>query len=128
MKRALHITYRTARRIVVAVVGATVVGIGVVMLVLPGPGLVVIPSGLAILGLEFAWARRWLRSLRRRGREIVAHWNGSGAAEGEVGRAGAGSGGGRGGDAADQPRAESSFEASAGRSGQRSQSSFPQSS
>jgi hypothetical protein len=31
------------------------------MIVLPGPALVVIPLGLGILGLEFAWARRWLR-------------------------------------------------------------------
>lgn len=49
-----------ARRIVVAIVGFTVLLIGVAMLVLPGPALVVIPAGLAILGLEFSWARQWL--------------------------------------------------------------------
>jgi uncharacterized protein (TIGR02611 family) len=37
---------------------------GIIMLVTPGPGLVVIPIGLAILGLEFAWARRLLRRVR----------------------------------------------------------------
>ena len=57
-------TYRLARRIVVFVIGSTVVLVGVVMLVTPGPGLVVIPAGLAILSLEFAWARYWLRKLR----------------------------------------------------------------
>ena len=54
----------TARRIIVAVVGGTVLLIGVTLLVLPGPALVVIPIGLAILGAEFAWARHWLRRLR----------------------------------------------------------------
>ena len=64
IKRAVHFTYKAARRIVVGVVGATVLAIGVVMLVTPGPALVVIPVGLAILSIEFAWARAWLRRLR----------------------------------------------------------------
>jgi tellurite resistance protein TerC len=46
-------------------VGATVLLIGVVMLVTPGPAIVVIPVGLAILSVEFTWARLWLRRLRR---------------------------------------------------------------
>jgi tellurite resistance protein TerC len=64
MKRAIHFTYKAARRIVVAVVGATVLLLGVVMIVTPGPALVVIPVGLAILSIEFAWARYWLRRMR----------------------------------------------------------------
>lgn len=64
IKRIAHITYKAARRVVVAVVGATVLLIGVVMLVTPGPGLVFIPLGLAILSIEFAWARYWLRRVR----------------------------------------------------------------
>jgi len=64
IRRAFHITYKAARRIVVGVVGATVLLIGVVMLVTPGPALVVIPVGLAILSIEFTWARAWLRRLR----------------------------------------------------------------
>jgi tellurite resistance protein TerC len=36
------------------------------MIVTPGPALVVIPIGLAILGIEFAWARRWLKGLREK--------------------------------------------------------------
>lgn len=59
------VTYRTARRVAVAVVGSTVLLVGIVMLVAPGPAFIVIPVGLAILGLEFAWARFWLRRLRR---------------------------------------------------------------
>ena len=64
IKRAFHITYKAARRIVVGTVGVTVLLIGVVMLVTPGPALVVIPVGLAILSIEFAWARAWLKRLR----------------------------------------------------------------
>lgn len=44
--------------------GVTVILIGVAMLILPGPGTVVIPIGLAILATEYAWARRWLRWIR----------------------------------------------------------------
>lgn len=64
IRRAFHITYKAARRIVVGVVGATVLLIGVVMLVTPGPALVVIPVGLAILSIEFTWARAWMKRLR----------------------------------------------------------------
>ena len=64
IQKAAHMTYKTARRIAILVLGSTVVAIGIVMLVAPGPGLVVIPIGLAILSLEFAWARIWLRRVR----------------------------------------------------------------
>ena len=64
IQRTLNVTYKVARRIVVGVVGATVVLIGLIMVVTPGPALVVIPVGLAILSLEFTWARMWLRKLR----------------------------------------------------------------
>jgi tellurite resistance protein TerC len=53
-----------ARRIIILIVGMTVLLIGVAMLVLPGPAIVVIPVGLAILATEYAWARHWLRVLR----------------------------------------------------------------
>ena len=58
---------RTAWRVVVGVVGATVLALGLAMLVLPGPGLLVIPIGLAILASEFVWARRWLARIRGNG-------------------------------------------------------------
>ena len=60
----MHLTYKAERRIVVEVVGATVLLIGVIMLVTPGPAIVVIPVGLAILSIEFTWARHWLKRLR----------------------------------------------------------------
>lgn len=51
---------RQAKRVGVGVAGTTVLGAGVAMLALPGPGLVVIVAGLAILATEFAWAERRL--------------------------------------------------------------------
>jgi len=65
------ITYKWARRIVVAVIGTSVLLIGVAMVVLPGPAIIVIPLGLGILGLEFAWARFWLRRLRETATNVV---------------------------------------------------------
>ena len=52
---------RWLRRVIVAVIGFTVLLIGVAMIVLPGPAIVVIPLGLAILATEFVWARRVLK-------------------------------------------------------------------
>ncbi len=45
----------------VAVVGGSVLLVGIAMIVLPGPAILVIPLGLAILATEFLWARRWLK-------------------------------------------------------------------
>jgi putative transmembrane protein PGPGW len=65
---------RLARKIIVAVVGGTVLIFGIALIVLPGPAVVVIPAGLAILASEFLWARRLLRPMKRGAlgaREIV---------------------------------------------------------
>jgi uncharacterized protein (TIGR02611 family) len=51
---------RNTKRLAVFVLGATVLGAGIAMLALPGPGLIVIILGLAILASEFAWAERAL--------------------------------------------------------------------
>ncbi len=60
LQPALH----RARQIVVAIVGGTVVLVGIAMTVLPGPAFLVIPLGLAILATEFLWAKRWLKRAR----------------------------------------------------------------
>ena len=65
-KSLANVSYRLARQIVVATIGFTVCLVGIVMLVTPGPAVVVIPAGLAILSLEFAFARRWLKLVRER--------------------------------------------------------------
>jgi len=56
--------YKKVRRLVIAVIGFTVLLIGVAMIVTPGPSTVVIVLGLAILATEFIWARRLLNQIR----------------------------------------------------------------
>lgn len=72
----IAITYKWARRIAIALVGGTVLVAGIAMIVLPGPAFVVIPVGLGILGLEFAWARRWLHKVKERGTQLAGAFRG----------------------------------------------------
>ena len=64
--KVAHGSYRHARRVVVFVVGISVVVVGLIMFIplVPGPGFLVIPIGLAILAIEFEWARRALRRVK----------------------------------------------------------------
>jgi tellurite resistance protein TerC len=55
---------RLLRRIGIALAGGTVLLVGIVMIVLPGPAILVIPAGLAILAVEFVWARKVLHKIR----------------------------------------------------------------
>jgi tellurite resistance protein TerC len=57
---------------VVAVIGLSVLAFGVALIVLPGPAILVIPLGLAILATEFLWAGRLLRQLGKPLRELKA--------------------------------------------------------
>ena len=66
---------KIVRRIIVAVVGATVLLIGIALLVLPGPAFIVIPIGLAILATEFAWARHWLKKVRGMASSVISRRN-----------------------------------------------------
>lgn len=47
---------RSSKRVAVSVVGAALVLAGLAMLVLPGPGILVVAVGFAVLGTEYAWA------------------------------------------------------------------------
>jgi len=59
------------RKLIVGVIGSTVILFGLALLILPGPAVLVVPLGLAILATEFAWARL----LVKRG---GAAWNSAG--------------------------------------------------
>jgi uncharacterized protein (TIGR02611 family) len=59
------ISLKTFKRVAILLVGGTVLVLGVALVVLPGPAFIVIPAGLAILAIEFEWARHWLRKARR---------------------------------------------------------------
>ena len=65
------------RKIVVAVIGTTVLLIGLALTVLPGPAVVVIPIGIAILASEFVWAKRAMKRGRifiKRTKRAVRSW------------------------------------------------------
>ena len=59
------------RWIGVAAVGGTLITVGVVLLVLPGPGLLLIALGVAVLASEFAWAEATLHRMQRAGSAAV---------------------------------------------------------
>jgi hypothetical protein len=62
------------KKFFIALIGGTVLLIGAAMLVLPGPGLLVIAAGLAILATEFFWARRVLRRAKGALAKATREW------------------------------------------------------
>ena len=56
---------RNSKRVAATTVGAAVVVAGLALLVLPGPGIVVVVLGLAILGTEYAWAQAGLERTKK---------------------------------------------------------------
>ena len=65
---------RSSKRIAVTLAGAAFVGAGLAMLVLPGPGILVVALGFAILGTEYAWAAAALertKGVAERGGRVV---------------------------------------------------------
>ena len=63
---------RWARRGGITVAGLGLLAGGVVMLVLPGPGLAVILLGLAVLATEYDWAARLLAGVRQRASRVAS--------------------------------------------------------
>ena len=70
-------TPRVIRKIVVAVIGTTIMLIGIALIVLPGPAFIVIPIGVGILATEFVWARRAMKRgrifVKRAKRAVMGH-------------------------------------------------------
>ncbi len=64
MRRILKRSAKFAWRVVVLVVGLFLLIIGIIMIVTPGPAVVFIPAGLALLATEFQWARNLLHRVR----------------------------------------------------------------
>jgi uncharacterized protein (TIGR02611 family) len=62
---------RLLRRIAVSVVGTVILVVGLVLLVAPGPGLVVIALALAVFAIEYQWARRNLAAVQARARSAA---------------------------------------------------------
>ena len=55
---------RRLKKIMVFIIGGTVLLFGIILIFLPGPSFLVIPAGLAILAMEFSWARILLQRAR----------------------------------------------------------------
>jgi uncharacterized protein (TIGR02611 family) len=70
-KHPLFGTYKVAKRVVIGIVGGTILAMGIIMMVTPGPGVAGILLGLGILGIEFAWARMWLKRVKAKGQDMV---------------------------------------------------------
>jgi len=70
VEQFVRTTLRQVRRLAILVCGLTVALVGLIMFVTPGPGLVVLPLGLAILAIEFVWARRLLHQVRDRAARV----------------------------------------------------------
>ena len=66
MKHIIIHTLKQAARLVVTVIGFTILAIGIAMIVLPGPAIAVIPIGLALLATEFIWAKKLLAAVQDR--------------------------------------------------------------
>jgi uncharacterized protein (TIGR02611 family) len=62
---------RLLRRIAVTVAGTVILVVGVVLLVAPGPGLVVVALALAVFAIEYQWARRNLAVVQEKARSAA---------------------------------------------------------
>lgn len=62
---------RQGKRIALEVTGWTLVALGVAALVLPGPGLLLLFAGLAVLSQQYEWAERRLRPVERAAKEAA---------------------------------------------------------
>ena len=62
---------RQLRKVIVSVIGFTLITIGLLLIVLPGPfTLPFLILGLVVLGLEFAWADRMLDQVKAQGKKV----------------------------------------------------------
>ena len=59
-----EILYKQIRKLVIFLIGISIVLIGCVLFFTPGPAIIVIPIGLAILATEFIWAKKLLKKFK----------------------------------------------------------------
>lgn len=86
-KEVVTFLVRSSKRVAVSVVGGVLVLIGLAMFVLPGPGILVVVLGFAVLGTEYAWAAAVLERTKKLAEKAAARArNTAGGAAGTVGR------------------------------------------
>ena len=59
-----EILYKQIRRLAIFLIGISIVLIGCILIFTPGPAVVVIPIGLAVLATEFIWAKKLLKKFK----------------------------------------------------------------
>lgn len=59
-------TLKQIKKIIVGIIGFTILIIGVLLIFLPGPAFIIIPIGLGILATEFVWAKNMLEKIKRK--------------------------------------------------------------
>jgi len=57
-------TIKGIRKLIVGIVGFTILFIGLLLIFLPGPAFIIIPAGLGILATEFVWAKNLLTKFK----------------------------------------------------------------
>ena len=71
-RQVVRFILRSGKRVGVAVAGGALVLVGLVMMVTPGPGIVFIILGLAVLATEFAWAAAVLDKAKEKASQAKA--------------------------------------------------------
>jgi uncharacterized protein (TIGR02611 family) len=66
----LHVSYRA----LIGLIGGAIIVGGLILVPLPGPGWLIVFIGIAVLGVEFRWARRLGRWVRRQLARFWAWW------------------------------------------------------
>jgi hypothetical protein len=82
-KHPFYGSYKIAKRIVIGLVGGTILALGAIMMITPGPGIPAVLVGLGILGVEFAWARHWLKKIKAKAGDVTRAITRRGAAGNE---------------------------------------------
>ena len=63
-------TLKQVRRLIIGIIGTTILIIGVAMIALPGPAFIVIPLGLSVLATEFLWAKKLMEKFKNKFTEM----------------------------------------------------------
>lgn len=58
------------KRLIIGIIGTSILIIGIAMIVLPGPAFIVIPVGLSILATEFLWAKKMIEKFKNKFEEM----------------------------------------------------------
>lgn len=61
-----------ARKIIITAIGVPIIIVGIILIPLPGPGLLIVFAGLFVLSLEFEWAERYRDQAQAKLKKIIS--------------------------------------------------------